>query len=70
MGKRYLPVVLRSRSFKMFEEDFTTIKCIKKRSYPRLPRFEEDQNHSIIDNASVFVKEIDEESVQTDQGLN
>jgi len=40
MGKRYLPVVLRNRCYKLYEEDFNNIRCIKKRTHPRMPRFE------------------------------
>ena len=39
MGKRYLPVVIRNRSYKLYEEDFSSIRCIKKRTHPRVPRF-------------------------------
>ena len=41
MGKRYLPVLLRNRNYKLFEEDFKTVRCIKKRNRPMVPRFEE-----------------------------
>jgi hypothetical protein len=59
MTKRYLPVQLRNRHYRLYEEDFHAIRCIQKRSPPRLPRFrldEQDEEHNVMDEVEVFAK--------------
>ena len=59
MGKRYLPVVLRGRSFRMYQDDFKFIKCIKKTKKPSIPSFDRKVEDRTIDEIDVFVKTMD-----------
>lgn len=56
MGKRYLPVLLRNRCYKLYEEDFKTIRCFKKRQHPPVPSFKESFGNSCMEEMEVFDK--------------
>ena len=60
MGKRYLPVVLRNRQYRMYQDDFKFIKCIKKASHPRLPAYQHSASEKANEGEMVFAKIIEE----------
>lgn len=46
MGKRYLPVFLRRRCYKLYEDDFKNMRCFKKKLHPKIPSFERQEEEA------------------------